>query len=178
MKILLLRGILTIALGILPLFAVGAGVSDTNEVASTNNDVLVLMKFSRTDVDGASKKLPAVIVTVTNNSTNEVTLGWPTVGPPVWFKVTLPSDKDLTTPEPGARLGGSTITRPILRAHEASEFVVRLNYICPVKEAGTYRYTAKVRIFYANSNSVVTSSRVAVLLSDADIKALESSGNW
>jgi hypothetical protein len=176
MKILFCSSIITICIASHILF--GAEVSDTNELSGAKEGVRILMKFNVGTNGGASKGPSTIIVTVTNNSSNDVSLGWPTVGAPVWFAVTLPSGKDLTTPEPGAQMMGSTKTRPVVPAHEASEFSFQLNDICPLEKAGTYHYAAKVRVFYSNSNSVVTSSPVAVSLSDADIKALESSGDF
>jgi hypothetical protein len=176
---LLSRGFLTIAFGILPQFVIGGGMPNTNALATGSADVHILMKFSGKIDDRASNKPSAIFVTITNNSLYDVYLGWPTVGAPVWFRVTLPSGKDVSTPEPGAQKMGSATTTPILRAHEASDFTFQLNNICPLTEAGTYRYSANVRVFCANTNFVVTSSPVEVSLSEADIDTLRrSSGGF
>jgi hypothetical protein len=179
MKHLLLRNCLTFAFGILPQFILGAELSNTNALPAGNAEVNVLIKFSGKIDDGASNKPSAIIVTVTNNSLDEVYLGWPTVGAPIWFTVTLPSGKDFSTPEPGAQMMGSATTTPVLRAHEVKYFTFQLNNIVPLAEAGMYRYSAKVRVFHANSNFVATSDPVGVSLSDADINALRrSSGGF
>jgi hypothetical protein len=162
-----------------PYIAAGAEVSGTNEFSGAKEGVGILMKLNPGTNDGGSKRPFTIIVTVTNNSLDEVYLGWPTVVAPIWFTVTLPSGKDFSTPEPGAQMMGSATTTPVLRAHEVKYFTFQLNNIVPLAEAGMYRYSAKVRVFHANSNFVATSDPVGVSLSDADINALRrSSGGF
>ncbi len=162
---------LFIILALLSQFAAGADGPKINQWGAPAGGLR--MSLTLVGVDGLeSNKPPFLVETITNGSASAAALGRPTVGGPIWFVITSPSGKDLSSAEPGTQMAGSATTRPILPPHESMVFKRPLNEICPLDEAGVYKYTAKVRVFISGTNVELVSNPLNVVLSESDIKKI------
>ncbi len=109
-------------------------------------------------------------VTITNGSVVDVHLMYPNLKPAVWFEIVSPSGKDLSTKEPSDSLQGSHILPALVGSGASLDIKFDLTEICPVKEVGIYKITAKARCFGSGTNFVVISHPINVTVMEVDVR--------
>jgi hypothetical protein len=147
-----------------------ADISLTNGPIQATTGVQVLLSL-RDPGHGTESNGPVGLnVTITNASRVGVHLAYPNLKPAVWFEIVSPSGKDLSTREPSDSLQGSHILPALVDSGASLNIKFDLTEICPVKEAGIYRITAKARCLGSGTNFVVISRPINVTVMEVDLK--------
>src|ERR1022692_2200931 len=127
-KIFLL--LVTMASSIIPCAAF-AGDSTTNEWGVMSCGVEMSLKLKDTQEEIKSNQCVNLSVQIKNVSDGRVLIIEPMLKPRIYFDITSPSNKDLSTKEPGARKGlASSNSGFYLEPHNSVEFKFDLSSLC------------------------------------------------
>ena len=112
----------------------------------------------------------SMVVVLKNISTNEIRLAPPTLLPPVWFSITSPTGKNVSTSKPVEpspdRPRSETIA--VISPGQSNTFHYQVNAVRKMDEIGEYRFVANVSVVEFGRETEIASKPVRVIVLDTN----------
>lgn len=148
---------------------VGLYAEDTNKWGVPNCGARMSLSVKDAAIPGTSNLAPNFSVLVKNVSPDVIFIPGINLSPPIHFRITSPSGKDLSTHDPKMR-SGSQISWSV-KPGEVYEFLILIHTVGLLTETGTYQIAARWN--GPRPDCQVTSQTLRLNVTPELIKAIE-----